>query len=103
MGQGWGWGYLDVVHGGARPVGLLDDGAALAVEARVDAAHGVLRTLDLHEEDRLLQARLRDEHRGEEDAAGRGDDLAAAAVDGVRVEHHVVDVDAHLGRVRCVG
>ena len=80
---------LDVVHRRARPVGLLDDGAALAVEARVDAAHGVLRTLDLHKEDRLLQARLRDEHGGEEDAARRGDDLAAAAVDGVRVQHHV--------------
>merc|ERR1719198_1885125 len=87
---------LDVVQRGARPIGLLDDGATLAVERRVHAAHGVLGTLDLDEEDRLLQARLGGQAGREEDAARRRDDLAAAAVDRVGVQRHVEQVDAHV-------
>mmetsp|Transcript_25409 Transcript_25409/g.43424 ORF Transcript_25409/g.43424 Transcript_25409/m.43424 type:complete len:875 (-) Transcript_25409:33-2657(-) len=87
---------LDVVQRRARAVGLLDDGAALAVERRVDAAHRVLGTLDLDHEDGLLQPRRGRHHRSKEDAARRGDDLPAAAVDRVRVQRDVHDVDADV-------
>mmetsp|Transcript_36215 Transcript_36215/g.121292 ORF Transcript_36215/g.121292 Transcript_36215/m.121292 type:complete len:378 (-) Transcript_36215:1509-2642(-) len=86
---------LDVVERRARPVGLLENGAAPLVERRIDAAHGALGALDLDQEDRLHEAGLSSQHRGEEHAARGGDDLSATAVDGVRVEHNVLDVEAH--------
>merc|ERR1719240_2373112 len=60
---------LDGVQRRARAVDLLNDGAALAVERRVDAAHRVLWALDLDEEDGLLQARRGGEDGSEEGAA----------------------------------
>ena len=71
---------------------LLKHHAALLVEHAVHAAHGLLRALDLHQVDWLQQPRLGGQLSSVHGAAGGGDDLAAAAVDGVGVEHHV----AHL-------
>mmetsp|Transcript_23615 Transcript_23615/g.58334 ORF Transcript_23615/g.58334 Transcript_23615/m.58334 type:complete len:504 (-) Transcript_23615:10-1521(-) len=89
---------LDVVEGRAWPVALLHHDATLAVERRVDAAHGVLRALDLDHEDRLHQPGLRGHHRREEAAARRRDDLATAAVDRVRVQRDVGDVDLDVAQ-----
>ena len=48
--------------------------------------------LDLHLVDGLHEPGLGGEHAGVEDTSGGGDDLAAAAVDGVSGERHVVQV-----------
>ena len=53
----------------------------------------MLTNLDLHEVDWLHEPRLGRQHGGVEDSPRRGDDLAAAAVDGVGVQSHVVDVE----------
>jgi hypothetical protein len=55
--------------------------------------------LDLAEVDGLQQARLGGEGRGVEDPTSGGDDLTAAAVDGISVQRHVVDVEAHAAHV----
>merc|ERR1711990_1420176 len=87
---------LDVVEWGARPIGLLDNSAALAIERGVNATHGVLGTLNLDHEDWLHEAWLGSHHGSEEDAARGGDDLSAATVNGVRVQRHVVNVDPDI-------
>ena len=48
--------------------------------------------LNLDQVHGLAQAGLRGEHGGVQRAPAGGDDLAAAAVDRVRVQHHVVDL-----------
>eukprot|EP00315_Gephyrocapsa_oceanica_P037559 CAMPEP_0185433746 /NCGR_PEP_ID=MMETSP1365-20130426/22048_1 /TAXON_ID=38817 /ORGANISM="Gephyrocapsa oceanica, Strain RCC1303" /LENGTH=324 /DNA_ID=CAMNT_0028038255 /DNA_START=80 /DNA_END=1052 /DNA_ORIENTATION=- len=84
---------LDGPHWGTGAVDLLDHLAALARDGRVRLPLDGLGALDLAHEDGLLQPRRRRHHRGEEAAARGRDDLAAAAVDGVGVQHNVVDVD----------
>lgn len=50
--------------------------------------------LNLHQVDGLHESGLGCDLAGVQNPAGRGDDLATAAMDGVRVEGHVVDVEA---------
>ena len=112
---------LDVEHGGAHDLGLLEHVATATVEDAVDAADGVLGTLK-KEKQRLIQAiqhqkmieishldldqvdGLHEPGRGGERARveappGGGDDLSAAPVDGVGVQGHVVDVEADAAHV----
>ena len=75
-----------------RPLLLLKHHAALLVKHRVDAAHGLLRALDLHQVHRLQQAGLGGELGSVHGAARGGDDLTPPAVDGVGVQHHIADL-----------
>mmetsp|Transcript_7513 Transcript_7513/g.20518 ORF Transcript_7513/g.20518 Transcript_7513/m.20518 type:complete len:915 (-) Transcript_7513:51-2795(-) len=90
---------LDVVEGGARALRLLHHGAAAAVEAVVHTPDSGLRALNLNHEHGLLEAGLCSEHGRVEGAAGGGDDLTAAAVDGIGVEHDVLEVHANAAHV----
>lgn len=65
-----------------------------AKETRGSYTEGLASHLDLHQVDGLHESGLGRELAGVQNPAGRGDDLAAAAVDGVRVEGDVVDVEA---------
>lgn len=55
--------------------------------------------LDLHKVNGLHKPGLGSQHAGVEAAPGRGDDLAAPAVDGISVQRHIVDVEAHSPHV----
>mmetsp|Transcript_13005 Transcript_13005/g.39379 ORF Transcript_13005/g.39379 Transcript_13005/m.39379 type:complete len:330 (-) Transcript_13005:1846-2835(-) len=90
---------LQVKDGGAHALLLLEHQAALLVEHRVHAAQGALRALDLHQVHGLAQPGVRRQHRGVQHPAAGGDDLATAAVDGIRVQHHIVDLEHNTAHV----
>mmetsp|Transcript_18805 Transcript_18805/g.38200 ORF Transcript_18805/g.38200 Transcript_18805/m.38200 type:complete len:850 (-) Transcript_18805:55-2604(-) len=90
---------LDVVQGGTRALVLLEHVATAPVQARVDSTHGLLRALDLNKEHRLHELGAGDHLGGVHDTAGRGDDLAATTVDGIRVHGYVEDREADTTHV----
>lgn len=55
--------------------------------------------LDLHKVDRLHKPGLGSQHTGVEAAPGSGDDLATPAVDGVRMQGHIMDIEAHTTHI----
>ena len=63
-------------------------------EALVDSTDGVARALDLHEEDRLLEARLGCQLSRVHCSASRWNDLVATSVGVVLMRHHIHDVIA---------
>mmetsp|Transcript_38675 Transcript_38675/g.64151 ORF Transcript_38675/g.64151 Transcript_38675/m.64151 type:complete len:244 (-) Transcript_38675:1905-2636(-) len=87
---------FDLVHGCTRPIGLFDNGATLAIDGGVNAAHCTLRTLNLDHENRLLQAGVGRHHGCQENAAGRRDDLSATTVDCIGVQYHVIDLNLDI-------
>lgn len=113
-------------HGGAGHLGLLKHMTPLPVQDTVDATNHLFRTLsgkngyyeqllgkrapvrknrtgppylNLHKVDGLHKPGLGRQHTSVEAAPGSGDDLAPAAVDGVRVQGHVVDIEAHTTHI----
>eukprot|EP01137_Pigoraptor_chileana_P031526 Opistho-2@19439 len=90
---------LDNVHGGTSNALLAEHVATPAVEHSVNATNGSLGALDLHEVNGLEDLGVGSEHRRVNHTAGRGDDLAASAVNGVGVESHVHDVEAASAHV----
>lgn len=55
--------------------------------------------LDLHKVDRLHKPGLGGQHTGIEAATGSGDDLATPAVDGVRMQGHIMDIEAYTTHI----
>ena len=80
-------------HGRAHDLILLDHVATPTIEDAVNAADRGLRALDLDKVDGLEQAGRGGEHAGVQTAPSGRDNLAAAAMNGVRVERHVVHVE----------
>ena len=80
-------------HGGAGHLGLLKDVAPLPVQDAIDATNHLFRTLDLHKIDGLHEPGL--QHTGIQAAPSCGDDLATPTVDGISVQHHIMDIKAH--------
>ena len=77
---------------------LVDDTSTLG-EALVDATNGVIRALNLDQEDRLDESGLGGELAGVEDTSGGGHDLTATSVDSVGVEGHILDVESDTSHV----
>merc|ERR1719203_531705 len=77
---------------------LVDDASTLG-QALVNAADGVVRALDLDQEDGLDESGGGGELASVEDASGGGDDLTAASVDSVGVEGHILDVESDTSHV----
>jgi hypothetical protein len=63
------------------------------IEDGIDASHCGVRTEDFDEEDGFLEGWLGEKFGCVEDAATGGDDLTSSAVDGVRMEGDVLDVE----------
>lgn len=63
-------------------------------EALVDTTDGIAGTLDLHQEDRLLEARLSCQLSCVHGSASRWNDLVATSVSIVLMRHHIDDVIA---------
>lgn len=76
---------FDIEQRGARSLLLGEHVTAAPGEDAVDAAHGLFGDLDLDLEDGFENAWVSEEGGSVEDAAGGGDELAAAAMDGVGV------------------
>ena len=77
---------------------FVDDSSTLG-EALVDATNGVIRALNLDQEDRLDESGLGGELAGVEDTSGGGHDLTATSVDSVGVEGHILDVESDTSHV----
>ncbi len=103
---------LDDVHGSSGGTGLLSDVSTAAVEHTVDASNGDLGALNLDLVDgldklglgRQLQG-LGEKYRGMtndaavQTATGRGDDLTASTVNGIRVQGDIIEVEADTADV----
>ena len=85
---------LDLVERSTGALLFSNDVSTTLVQARVDTTDGVLGTLDVDEEDGLLEARLGGEGGGVDDTTGSGDDLSTTTMDGISVEGDIVDVEA---------
>ena len=77
---------------------FVDDTSALG-QALVDATDGVIRALDLDQEDRLDESGLGGELASIEDTSGSGHDLTATSVDSIGVEGHILDVESDTSHV----
>ena len=71
----------------------------LPVQDTIDATSHLFWTLNIHKVDRLHETGLSGQHTGTETAPASGDDLATAAVDGIRMQGHIRDIEAHTPRV----
>mmetsp|Transcript_27288 Transcript_27288/g.37600 ORF Transcript_27288/g.37600 Transcript_27288/m.37600 type:complete len:243 (-) Transcript_27288:2020-2748(-) len=82
---------LHLGHAAGHGLALVEHVTAAHGHDVVDGAHDGVGAGDVHQEDRLQQRGAGQVHAGVGHAAGRGRDLAHAAVDGVRMQRHVVD------------
>merc|ERR1711939_715135 len=85
---------VDGEQRGTRALGLLEDVTTSPGQHTVDTTHGLLRHLDLDQEDRLHETRVGKESRSVEHTTSGGDDLATTTVDGIGVEGNIHDVEA---------
>lgn len=90
---------LDHVKRSSNLLLLREDVTTTTIEGGVDSSHGVLRTLDLDQVDRLHEARLTSQDRGVEALSGGRDDLTSSSVDGISVEGNIVNVPADSSAV----
>eukprot|EP00438_Fugacium_kawagutii_P020096 Skav232648 [mRNA] locus=scaffold2334:107781:121188:+ [translate_table: standard] len=90
---------LHLHQGRSLALVLLEDAAAAQVHAVVHAAHGLLGTGDLHQEDGLLQGWLGGQLRGEAASAGWRHDLSSTTVDGIGVQRHIHQVELDASHV----
>ena len=77
---------------------FVDDTSTLR-HALVDTTDGIIRALDLDEEDRLHESWGSGELTGEEDTSGSGDDLTTTSVDSIGVESNILDVESDTSHV----
>jgi hypothetical protein len=85
---------LDGEQRSTRTLLLVEDVTSTAGQDTIDTTHGLLRHLNLDQEDGLKKGRLSEKRSGIDDTASGGDDLSTAAVDGISVESDIEDVEA---------
>merc|ERR1711968_55277 len=90
---------LDSVHWSTRALLLGDDLTTACVHSGVHTTQGILGASDLDKENRLLETRAGQQERGVQDTAGGGDDLSTTTVNGISVEHNIMDVEADAAHV----
>jgi len=90
---------LHVDERGARNRLLFVDDSSTLGEALVDTTDGVIRALDLDEEDGLDESGGGGQLASVEDTSGGWDDLATTSVDSVSVEGHILDVESDTSHV----
>ena len=78
---------------------LLGDDSSTLGEALVDTTNGIIRALDLDEEDGLDESWGSGKLTGEEDTSGGGHDLATTSVDSIGVEGNILDVEPDSAHV----
>jgi len=85
-------------RGSGNGVFLIDNTTTLG-EALVDTTDGIIRALDLNEENGLLETRLSSELGGVEHTSSGGHNLATTSVDSIGVKGHIVNVEADASHV----
>lgn len=85
---------LDVEQRSTRTLLLVEDVTTTAGQDTVDTTHGLLRDLNLDQEDGLKQSRLSQQSRGVQNTTSSGDDLATTTVDSISVQSNIKDVEA---------
>ena len=68
-------------------------------QALVDTTNGIIRALDLDQEDGLLETRGGGELGSVEDTTGSGDNLTTTSMDSIGVKGHILDVESDTAHV----
>merc|ERR1711972_310993 len=85
---------LHLHQGRALTLVLLEDAASPHVHTGVNTAHCLFGASDFDKEDGLLQGRVRSHLRSEAAAARRRHNLPSTAMDRIRVQRHIHEVEA---------
>ena len=90
---------LDVDERGSGDGLLSSNNTSPLGQALIDSSYGIIRALDLNQEDGLHETGLSSQYGGVEDTSSSRNDLTTTSVDSIGVESHILDIEADTAHV----